>query len=343
MNADGRRSLIVSSGGSRAILGGTGTILACHFAGIAGWQTIGGVSGGSIPAIMLAAGATPAQLVERALTCDFGDLVKFDASPVQKLVAFLLKDFNETQLVQPSVGIMDTEKLGAFIETHVSEWPKNFWTMAVAGDSQIVFRADGVFEYDAAGREHILSTTPMPVGMAIRATCTVPGMIRSLQYQGRYLFDGALSKDGLCPVAVPIRHLGVEPATIVAACLGEEFSAGFLGSLRGLWRILWSVPQEPKWGPEARPVLAVHPKIRHIHALKFQLSLDEKWLAIALGFEAGLKSLAKAGILQGDRLKEGREILTEIGNLQTVTPQPLKAEQDFAHRMQSLFRLRNLC
>jgi predicted acylesterase/phospholipase RssA len=85
MNA---RHLVIGAGGSRAFLTGLGAVLALRLGGLKDWSTIGGVSGGSIPALFMAAGLNPLELIERLQKLDFSKLMK--SSPDREDVMFLL-------------------------------------------------------------------------------------------------------------------------------------------------------------------------------------------------------------------------------------------------------------
>ena len=330
-------NLVISSGGSRAILAGGGAIAAFHMAGITQWQTIGGISGGSIPALMLAGGATPSTLIRRAMDCDFRSLVERKAGLFGTIKAFLLKDYYENRNPRPIEGILGTEKMAEFVDSFHPTWPKGFWTVAAAGTSQILFTEDGVREYRADGTVTQISDKPAPVGLAIRATCTIPGIISAVSYGDHYLYDGAHTKDGMCPVGIPIRYFGAEAKKTIACCLGEEFNSGAIGILRRFWRWIWAVPPEPQWGPETVGVISIRPKISHIHALNFTLSPDQKWLAVLLGFRATVYRLHREGLLKGERLERVNALLREIGKFDSIQPARASQPQRLAPRAEAAF------
>lgn len=53
------RHLVIEQGGTRALVTGMGATLALRAAGLKSWSTIGGISGGSIPAILMASKLNP--------------------------------------------------------------------------------------------------------------------------------------------------------------------------------------------------------------------------------------------------------------------------------------------
>ena len=330
-------NLIVSSGGSRAILAGAGTIIACHLAGITKFRTVGGVSGGSIPTALLASGIAAPKLLRHAMAVDFSTLVDWEAGLCSSALAFLKKDFYEQVRNRPVNGILNTEKLGAFVESFSPTWPENFWTMAAAGNSQIVFTQDGVFEFTADGRRIVLSDKPAPLGLAIRATCTIPGIISAVQYNDRYLFDGALTRDGICPVGVKIRHFGFKQRNTIACCVGEEFMNGIAGYLRRLWRSLFGGDSTPEWGPETNGVIEVHPHFAHINALSFNLSEDDKWLAVVYSFREAILKLDERELLTGDAYGTAYAMLAELQEVRKMKPARRDQPQLLAEKAERVF------
>lgn len=328
---------VISAGGSRAILAGCGSIFASEIAGI-DWQTIGGVSGGSIPAVLLASGMKPAQLLELALKIDFRQMCVSTAGTWETLLAILLKEYHENPKNRTGYGVMETDKLGQFIDTLVPVWPEKFWTMAVDGDDQIVFRKDGIFRYDKNGKCTQLASDPGSTGFAVRATCTIPGITKAPKFMGKYIFDGAFSRFGLCPVGLPIEFYGTRPDSIVGVCVGEDLDKGFSGMLRNAWKWFWGVGPDPSWSERTAGVIDVHPHIDHIHALRFELSSDEKWLAVLEGFSETVKVYAERGVLKGERLHKALSVMSSLPNLKRAVlaashkPQLLtqQAERTFA-------------
>src|SRR5574341_26558 len=85
-------NLVCGAGGSRAILGSAGAIIACHLAGIDKWRSIGGASGGSIPTVLLAGGVHPARVLRLTIETDFSSKLTRHASPIRILLTYFLKD-----------------------------------------------------------------------------------------------------------------------------------------------------------------------------------------------------------------------------------------------------------
>ena len=77
MKTDFRKlHLVIGAGGTRAFLTGMGAVTALRLSGLQNWATIGGVSGGSIPALFMAAGLSPIDLIDRLLDIDFRNLLR---------------------------------------------------------------------------------------------------------------------------------------------------------------------------------------------------------------------------------------------------------------------------
>lgn len=328
---------VISAGGSRAILAGCGSIFACRLAGIE-WESIGGVSGGSIPAALLASGMQPAQLLQFALNVDFREMCVQTAGSFETILAILMKEYHEKPENRTSYGVMETDKLAIFMDSQVSSWPDKFWTMAVDGHSQIVFNKNGIFEYTDDGVCIQLSDKPAPIGLAIQATCAIPGVTKPPKFQERYLFDGAFSKFGMCPVGLPIKYFGIDPSKIVAVCVGEDMMEGTAGLLRRFWKWLWGVQPDTSWGPHTQGVIDIHPHIDHIHALRFDLSADEKWLAILDGFSETVHALASAGVLKGERLHNALTLISELPDAEKTVLAELGKPQQFAQKAERCFK-----
>jgi len=331
--ASHRLNLVCGSGGSRAILGSAGTILACHLAGIDKWNSIGGASGGSIPSVMLAGGQHPAKIVRFSIDIDFSSLLTRRASLAGLLVAYVMKGRYEK--TRPLKGVLGSEKVGDFIESYVPEWPDNYWTVAVAGNEQILFTADGVFAYGDNGRGcmRVLSDQPAPVGLAIRASCAVPGIIDAVHYRDLWLFDGALSVDGRCPAGIVTRHFGQQPESIVACDVGEDGSKT-TKRLEGIWKAVCGsgcISQEPD--PDLTQTILIAPHVNTFRSLQFKLSADQKFEAVMAGLLTGVAVLEEAGLLTGERLKKAQCIVKGFEAIQGLD---LGTEGELATKLQAL-------
>lgn len=330
------KHLVCGGGGSRAVLGSTGVILACHFAGLKDWDSLGGASGGSIPTLFLAAGVHPVLLVHKILDTDFASMFVRHASPLRILLTYYLKD-TYYRIIRPQHGLMSSEKLGDFLEANIKSWPENYWTIAAAGSSQLIFNSQGVFEYDPDGEVTVLSTEPAPIGVAVRASCAIPGVFDAIPFMNRLLCDGALSIDGRTPVGALKRHLNVMPEEIVGVDFGENPKkrwpvTQFFYNL--LWRIICGkhCPDEGVIPHNSQGTVLVKPDGMRIEFLQFALSSDQKWHTIMCGFRAAVEELGKTGILAGDHLKRAYDIVKAFDEIDRTA----KKKGELAERTETL-------
>ena len=106
--------LVCSSGGSRAILGSAGVLLACNQAGIKRFKSIGGISGGSVPTVLFSSGMDAKKCLSTAMEMDFSSLLTRRASFFKILVAYFMQ--RRYEKVRPVHGVLTSEKLGDFVE-----------------------------------------------------------------------------------------------------------------------------------------------------------------------------------------------------------------------------------
>lgn len=318
------------AGGSRAILGNIGQMVAyINFAEITEFNTIGGVSGGSIPtAIYAGLCENPAyadrkkitpELLKLGIELDFSALVPRHATPLMTVLAFLLRD--RFEYTRPKKGVLSSEKLGEFIDSRVSTWPKNYWTMGVVARTQILFTADGVYQYLRNGQRRLLSDQPAPLGIAVRASCAVPGIIDAAPWRGRHLFDGALSWDGQCPVGAVMRHYRVAPQDILACDVGDEDGNFFAPLGRLVWSMLCGGHCVDHNGPKTvipDGVLMMKPNIWSVRSLQFNLTAENKWQAVMSGFQEAVIELRRAGLLKGEKLFEALAVCSDMAKLKAL-------------------------
>lgn len=307
--------LVCSSGGSRAILASAGVLLACEQAGIKKFKSIGGISGGSIPTALFATGMNAAECVRTAMEIDFASLLTRRASFLRILLAYFMQRRNEK--VRPVHGVLTSEKLGVFIESFMEgkaqPWPEGYWTMAIADKSEIIFTGNGVFEV-VDGQLRVLSCDPGPLGIAIRGSCAVPGIISAVEYRSRYLFDGVLGDEGRAPFSVPIKLYGAKRTDVIVCDVGDDNSTTSQ-RITKIWTMICGedcVPavNEPQFHKEPGLII-VQPTLSGFRSLQFSLTADIKWRAIMSGYRDTIPELAAAGILTGDKLLKAQEVCTE--------------------------------
>jgi predicted acylesterase/phospholipase RssA len=294
------RHLVFGSGGTRAFLNGAGAIYACHLAGVTNWATVGGVSGGSIPALLAAAGIPPREIVRHSVNTDFTELLKQTDTITLRSVTRRLFGKATPRLRD---GIVSSAGLGDHLEQVVQgRWPEKFWTMAVAGKRLYLFTADGVFLYHK-GRCRQLTSTPAPIGLAIRASCAVPGIIESIEFLGVSLFDGALTRYGECPTEMASMHFGAKVEDIIAIDLHrragtrrEQFVEMIARGLSGTLRQRPGSAYVPKGG------LVVRTEMEKFHSLDFNLPVERKQSALLAGFRQTCMELSLSGQLSSEDL-----------------------------------------
>lgn len=344
-----------SCGGATAVLAAAGAVAACHMAGIHRFRRVMGVSGGAIFGSILSTGISTREAVRMVVETQFGDHISFKDGILQlcrRLKAFLLNYpaspasrnvFKPVHVEWPVTGIMDTRNLGAHIRKHCEQkgikgWPQSFVTMATTRyGSQVIFSAEGVCLKSIKGDLRWLSREPVPVDLAVRASATIPGVMAAIEYKEMMLFDGGLSRDGFCPVGFLIKDFGANPKKIIACRVGEDILKPVSGRLTRWARLLWMVHPEYHWGPETAGVIEFRPEINHVHSLKFELTPDEKWLAILVSFEAASARFALEGILKGENLQRVQKILNDLGHWRDYIPAPAGAPQVLADRASRIF------
>lgn len=345
--------LAISSGGATAVLAGAGAYAACGIAGLKITKNFG-VSGGGIFSAVTATGIDAREALRITLETDFTRYVTFQdgmAHAIRRGLGNVLRRMDS--IVEPAgpkeyadwhvTGLLGSNNLGKFVlnesrKRGIEGWPEKFVTMATTRDgSAVVFNKDGVFLCDNAGNKTQLSVHPAPLELAVRSSATIVGVIAAIEYKGMMLFDGGLSRDGLCPVGVMIRHFGSDPRKIIACRVGEDRLSPVSGRLHRMARVLWQVHPDFHWGPETTGVIEFRPHIEHVHSLKFNLSDDEKWLAVLVSFEAATARLALEGLLAGDGLLQVQSLFDALGYWRDYIPAPAKEKQDLARRAERVF------
>lgn len=310
--------LVCGSGGSRAILAGAGAILALNVAGHKRFKSVGGISGGSIPTVLLASGRDAKELMHQALDIDFSSMLTRHGGIAKIILAYFMQRWYEK--TRPPKGVLSSEKLGAFIESLSAEWPESYWTMAVHEKDQYVFTAKGVFKIKEDGSVETVSQVPGPIGIAVRGSCAVPGIIDAVPYNGVMLHDGALGPEGRCPVGISVRFYGARRNQVVAMDVGEDESSTSR-RIHSIWRIICGgecVPGNQEPLTEDGGLIVITPTVTNFRSLQFTLTRDQKWVAVMSGFMGALPALTQAGVLSGDKLEKAEEIANRFKVIQFV-------------------------
>lgn len=336
--------LTISSGGAASVLGGLGAMLGCKASGIDSFRMIGGVSGGSIVASLAAVGIPIPKLLQLGLNLNFKQMVSLWSDFLNPLKFIYQKPVEKELTNWRATGLYGTEALAAKLHEHyhangATEWPKHFWTMATTKEgAPVVIKANGVHLIGLNGKVVTLDDSPPSLERAIQMSCTIPGVISAFRYKGRFLFDGALSRYGICPVGMQIQHFGTDPRKIIACHIGDDSKDPLIGRFHSVCRFSWGVDPHRNWGEETTGVVEFRPNIEHVHTLKFHLSRDEKWIAILIGFEACVARLALEGILQGERHRQVQDILRELGYWRNAIPAEIGKPQPVADRAEACLR-----
>lgn len=302
-----KRFLVCGGGGSRSILASSGALLAAHSMNISSWHSIGGVSGGSLPSVLLASGKSAPEITKIVMDVDFNSLLSPRSSLLKIWWAAFLKDCAWNR--RSTDGALSSEKLGNYLDELVPFWPERFWTIAVAGEKQLLFTAGGVYSFETGKPPEIISPAPAPLGMALRATCAVPGLIDAIPLFGEKLLDGGLAEAGRCPITVAKEHLGAPHGSIVAIDVGEEkqSEAWFFSLLRKLvcGPCCEKAPDKPL---DTEGVLLICPDASAVQTLEFKLSREQKWQVLMAGFLASVNSFASSGAVAPDLLARAKSI-----------------------------------
>lgn len=286
--------LVIGGGGTKSILAGVGAFCGLKRNSASQWDSIGGISGGSIPAAFIALGLTPGELLRLSVRKDFQELLASRRHPWRVIRQYISQKGSKL----PIKALMSSQPLGDFIDEMIPAWPERFWTMAMAdidkiGRCQIVFTSQGVFRYDLEGERVQLSNTPPSVGLAVRASCAIPGVISAVDFEGMHLFDGMLTWDGACPVGVVGKHYDAEAPHITAIDVGELDN--WFGVIQKRYMRYWcgkvcvdSHLVFQSWLEKGVKLVST-PHFNN-GAIKLDYSAKEKWKAIKAAYRAARDS-----------------------------------------------------
>jgi predicted acylesterase/phospholipase RssA len=219
-----KRPHIVFGGGiTRALVADLGVLMAARKNGLS-FASTGGISAGAVMPLLDAAGMSVDELRNIVMTRNLSDFIQHNHSRFRlSRLVWRIINRRKYRLSLPSKGLYNTTKLADSLEGYVKTWPENYWTMAYAPkhEAQIVFTRNGVHKRFADGRVELVDNRPAPIGLAIRATCAVPGFFDSVIYtsssgESYELFDGFLSWDGYCPAAFVEKFFGAHRQSIIA-------------------------------------------------------------------------------------------------------------------------------
>jgi len=307
-------NLLIGTGGSRAILFGTGVVLALSQANFRKFRSIGGVSGGSMPASLIATNPDASALLKEVLKTDFDKLVTRRVS----LLQFLAQVIRDRKPIDPPerVGALDATLMGQYFDTNVPDWPKLFWTMALSHQKQVVLTRDGVMYEQDGGVLTTISKQALSVSAAIRATCAVPFLLDPVPWiddggEEHLLIDGGYSPEGRCPMSVPERLFALDDSCLVVVNVGEDRSH-LHRMLDKVFDTQWKdekvvTAELPDPAPANYERIVVRPALPISGSFKFKLSQREKWQMILSGYMSAVEAFEKHGLLSDCALHRARE------------------------------------
>lgn len=315
--------LVLGSGGSHAFLTGSGVVVACKEAGIK-LGTIGGVSGGTMPASFAAADLSSAQILKIAKEIDGPGLTNkkpfFTRTAATATESKAASTTPQVEVHETRGGLYGTSNMAAEANKHVPEWPERFWTMAVAEKSQIFMSKKGIYEYPDKLMQRIVTNKPISVGDAVRASSAIPGVFEGLVVNGRTLFDGALGKFGKCPTELVASHLNIPKERIIASLP--------VGAMTTKAKALYYAAQffsgnfernSPKIIQEAG--IVIRPQVKSFGSLNFDLNAAQKEEALLAGYRSAIEEFGRNKLISPSKLTELRAAGQSLQTLeQRVTP-----------------------
>lgn len=308
--------IVFGSGGMPAVIAGIGSVLALNVAEIDTFSSIGGASGGTIPATILAAKLPPGQYLPTIINQDFSRLIEGKRGFLSTLLA-ILKKYREGVSKRPARGIWSIHGLQLTIDDMISEWPDNLWILTACDDGQLLLTADGSFRYGGLYAGERASHTPS-VGTAVHASCAVPGLVHAVFHLGEKLVDGAFTDDGDVPVDVVWRHFsGDNDRLVLAVDVGDDpIKKNIL--LRAAWSTFGAQSLAMlRQRPAARPGLAfIDPRTEGFHSLNLSLSSATRWRAILTGFMSTAETLQAHRLASPDGSRKLIEFCREFSRIQ---------------------------
>jgi len=190
-------------------------------------------------------------------------------------------------------GMRDSAPMGYRIAKHVPDWPLCVKTIATCGENEIVFTAEGVYEYSPNQIRRVISDEAAPVELAVRATATVPFHMIPTEYKGRVLTDGALNRHSRCPTTLATMHDGTKVEDII----GLVPAKGDSQQNRWLMNVGRFLAHNHQPELEQHAALIVKPVTVKVRTLDFSIPRAKKELAVLAGFHSMLQGLCDIDFL----------------------------------------------
>jgi predicted acylesterase/phospholipase RssA len=314
-----------SGGGARVIPSLPGAFLAFEQAEVE-FDIVGGVSGGFLPGLLWRAGYRAEVVAKLAIETNFANLLNLRTSIWGLIRAELFRRVYERTL--PPEGVFGTHKLGEFLQRLVPAMPEGCFTVAVAPKQTrnvpLVFCQKGVFEGQENGSYETLSDLPAPVGLVVRATSAIPGILEPIDFETNgkrmLLFDGMLTPEGRTQIS-PITHLfGFSRDSVIVFDVGEESDNWLTRIQDWLYRLTCRECYFPKCLAEhTEGIVVIRPHIVGIASVQFRVNEFRKLLALLSGYEATMKMLDQMGLLTVECRNLAKSILADTAALKEQT------------------------
>jgi predicted acylesterase/phospholipase RssA len=315
-------NLVIGGGGARVMPSAAGALCAFEKAGLK-METAGGVSGGFLVAVLLMSGLAPQKIARLSVEIVFQKLLSM-RTLIGLFRAQIFRRVNERLL--PLQAVFGSEKLGAWFEDRVGTMPERCWTIGVHGNHgseynlrPYLFTANGVFEQRDDYGYQCVSTVPLPVGIIVRSTCAVPGIIEPIQvnceHRALCLFDGMLTAEGRSPINPILNYFHKERASIIAFDVGEEepsLMTWLQDTVYEYWcrrcyRELSAVNKA-----ENKDILVIRPRVASIASTQFRVQELPKLDAVVEGYLTAMQTLVDAHLAESHLLEEARSIEQKV-------------------------------
>lgn len=315
--------IVGGPGATRAILAVAGMLLALRYLELNRYGTVGGVSGGSIPLALAAGGQSEERVAETAIALNFADLIE-KLTPMSRVIRQHYLSGRRRNKRRPLTGKFRADRLGQWIENATSgAWPEHFWTMAVHESTQVLCTAHGVFARQEGGLFVPLSDRPAPIGLAIQASCAVPGFFHPVAMpllEGGskiLLYDGGLSWEGRRPMTVVEEHFKAKSSDIVLCDVGPDTGRN-TRMFSKVWRLVCGarcVTARGRKAPNEDRAVVIEPSVTSVTSFDFDAHTDRKWQALMEGFAATVYALNRSCRLTPCRFWAAKDVIAQFNEL----------------------------
>jgi len=278
-------TVVLGAGGTLACLFSAGAIPGLELLGRPGqFRSIWVCSGSGPPGFLWGGGKSPRWIISKMLEYDFERMLPKVNSWYTVSKAVLKSQWTGEPL---RTGVRDSAPLGYRIAKHVPEWPLCVKTLATCGNNEIVFTAEGVWEYGPNQDRRVISNEAAPVELGVRATATVPMHMIPVEFHGRVLTDGALNRHSRCPTTIATIHDGTQVEDII----GLVPAKGDSQQSRWLMNIGRHLAHNSQPELTQKAAIIVKPVTEKIRTLDFSIPRARKETAVLAGFHSMISGL----------------------------------------------------